>query len=72
MSRPCCSALGQCWEHVGKGLRAVTLFNFKTHRERIATVLFSGEHAKRGVVVNFCPFCGKRIKIEPVRKARAA
>lgn len=60
--KTCCIALSQCYEHTGKGLRALILINRKTCKERIVDCLFSGEHRKRGILINYCPFCGKRVK----------
>ena len=45
-----------------KGVRLVTLSTFGTWKKvRTIAMLHSGEYAKDGVLMNFCPFCGVEI-----------
>src|SRR5690606_13986707 len=43
-----------------KGLFLVPIFDGKAF-SMSAAVLCSGEHSERGVVLNYCPFCGASI-----------
>lgn len=45
-----------------KGISYHTMMNFETGKlTRGFPVLKSGEHAKNGVALNFCPMCGEKI-----------
>ncbi len=47
---------------VGKSVSHQHFTNFKTGQPaRSFFVLKSGEHQKKGIVLNCCPFCGERI-----------
>lgn len=46
-----------------KGLIHTTLTNFKTNKQRVLIVLKSGQHNPKGVIVNYCPFCGVDIRM---------
>ena len=46
----------------GKGVSYFTLSNIETGKvTRSAANLKSGEFSKRGVLMNFCPFCGNAV-----------
>lgn len=45
-----------------QGVKMQTLVDLKTFKfSRNIAILKSGKHGKNGIVMNFCPFCGKEI-----------
>ena len=71
-----CDALGMAFgEPNRKGVAPLVLFSLNTMATRLAgAVLRSGDFAKRGVLMNFCPFCGVDIgshlnRVEDAEKA---
>lgn len=45
-----------------KGLSVSEFVNVNTgETTRTAVVVRSGDHSKRGIILNFCPFCGESI-----------
>lgn len=63
-----CNALGQAIEYenvAGKGLRFVRLTKLDEKGDfgngRHFVTVRSGEFVKRGIILNFCPFCGSDI-----------
>lgn len=45
-----------------QGVELQTVINFKTGKfSRYWVVLKSGEHSKRGIIMNNCPFCAAEI-----------
>lgn len=60
-----CAGLSSVLQHGGRGTRQQgvemkTLLNMTTMKfSRHLVVLKSGEHSKRGIVMNNCPFCAK-------------
>lgn len=46
----------------GKGVTQMDIWNFETHMvTKTFAVLRSGEFTIKGVVMNYCPFCGESI-----------
>lgn len=58
-----CKALGMALADGGKGVRYRQLYqlNNKCREGASFCTLHSGEFTKRGVVMNFCPFCSRDI-----------
>jgi hypothetical protein len=55
-----------------KGVKTQLLLNFKTGEETYVFVLHSGDYVKNGLVMNYCPFCGKDILSHtPIGKQKA-
>lgn len=58
----------------GKGIRVRVMYSTTTWKpSRKIAMLHSGDFSKNGVILNFCPFCGKNLdKIHRIRKITAA
>lgn len=59
-----CDALFRALEHGGrgKGILPIEVFSVSTGEfTRSGVALRSGDFAKRGIVLNYCPFCGADI-----------
>lgn len=73
---PCASLRGAFDGHPagrGRGLFLTTLTNLTTFKpSRSFVVLRMGEHVKKGVVLNCCPFCGERIDAPVMTDEEAA
>jgi hypothetical protein len=73
-----CWALGEALQERGRGTRSQglefqTLVNMETMaHSRDLVVLKSGQHGKKGLALNFCPFCREELlKGETERLAEA-
>jgi hypothetical protein len=44
-----------------KGIKSQMFMNFKTGKSWYALIALSGDYVKKGLVMNFCPFCGEDI-----------
>lgn len=52
-----------------KGIVLGNLFNMETHALTSMITVHSGEYSKKGLVANFCPFCGENISWHLTREA---
>ena len=57
-----CQGMSRAMEFSGKGLRVLTLSDMEANDARHLATLFSGDFKKRGIIINYCPFCGTRLK----------
>jgi hypothetical protein len=57
-----CPGMSRSMEFSGKGLRTLTLADMKANDARRVATLFSGDFKKRGIIINYCPFCGTNLK----------
>ena len=57
-----CPGMSRSMELSGKGLRTLRISNIEANYSKRIATLFSGDFVKRGIVINFCPFCGKNLK----------
>ena len=75
-----CEALDAVAEYEGQGTRyqgvkvktVVSMGKEGYGFSRHLIVLKGGEHSKRGIVMNFCPFCAEPILPEPASSSEAA
>ena len=51
------------------GLRELVLTSIKTGRQRVAGVYHKARTKDRGLMLNYCPFCGADIRYVDDRKA---
>lgn len=58
-----CWAMAEVSEMPGrsKGIQHFTLVNWKTDKLRTFLAVKSGQHKQKGIVLNYCPFCGEGI-----------
>jgi len=60
-----CGTMSDCLEGTNghrKGVTSLHTMNFKTREEGVrGAILKSGDHLKKGIMMNFCPFCGVEI-----------
>lgn len=59
-----CDILSQRCEiagHSGKGLVYLATYNIKTEKERVVGVYYKKSSTDRGLMLNYCPFCGEKI-----------
>lgn len=60
-----CHGLEACLEEANsrkKGVSMILVSNIHTGDvTKTGVVLRSGDHAKKGIIMNFCPFCGEDI-----------
>lgn len=63
-----CSALhevAESWSSRGKGIQHLVYTNLETHElSREFYVVKSGDHKSKGMILNFCPFCGEKLHSE--------
>ena len=50
-----------------KGLSVLNLMNFATGEEAVGGIIYSTGRGDRGVLLNFCPWCGARIGYSDLR-----
>lgn len=53
-------------EHV-KGFVAIQVTNMKTFQSRVLGIAYRKSARDRGLMINFCPFCGKSILWETAK-----
>lgn len=57
-----CSGLAAVTESdCRKGVKCELFLDFKTGEEWHLFVVYSGDYVKKGLVMNYCPFCGEDI-----------
>ena len=67
-----CSGLAAVTEsNCRKGIKSQLMMNFKTGKEWYICVAHSGDYVKNGLVMNWCPFCGKDILSHTPLKEKA-
>lgn len=47
--------------HSGKGFQAVEVVNFRTGQTQIIGIQYKTHYKDRGIMLNYCPWCGKNI-----------
>ena len=57
-----CPGMSRSMEMSGKGLRTLCIADTKCSYTKRLAALFSGDFVECGIVINFCPFCGKSLK----------
>lgn len=58
--RPCW-ALSDVLEEAGKGIRYIQTMKLTGENGRGFVAVFGGAHKKRGLVLNYCPFCAEAL-----------
>ncbi len=46
-----------------RGLRLITVLNLKTHKERFGGICHHLNAQDKGLMVNFCPWCGGDVQV---------
>jgi hypothetical protein len=57
-----CDMMNKATQEKRPGLNNGMLMNFKTGEVKDIPILRSGEFVKKGIVLNFCPWCGVSLK----------
>ena len=61
--KPCRALLDRLqWPSSAKGLRMVRVVNEETMDQTLKGVVYAREAKDAGLLLNFCPWCGEKIK----------
>lgn len=69
-----CFGLGEAMNQMfgrSQGIECINLVNTKTFENRRLPVFRGGKHKKRGLLLNFCPFCGTAMPNTPAPNRKA-